>query len=556
MFPQNHYCLSKSFADIESLDMKPNVWNIKEMLNIPATTGGIKLGKGPGTSDYSSLTDSQFLWGSQMWPDNSQGFTQEMSGQSRGSQHTSQEVKEMMVSSSYSSKPFLFGGDGKIQNFTGGKSVGMLDRFEEEKQKSKEKYEREILTNGIRQLQESLENTRETLLNCIDGSNGITRKVLVERMDNFSKTIDGYLNSVKEGITCQFETLQSQTQIEIADREAKSSLAAKELSSNMLNLQQDLEHLKVEQNKEQGMLGKILSQLSTLISIHKPIAGPSSARMIDSEVQTSPGLLDRFCVMSTEKHQESKMMCNRPAIYSGKAVEQNQWPLTTQNRDAHALPVQRQQTAVIEEGSPDASQRLWSSQLESRPSNPLVDAQSTASNEEYGKQCVDRHLMPENPLNRLCNDAMPPLKAPRKRQKALNYRGKKRALVLPQRQPVRKKGATKFSKDSPQNEDLQCEQKDRVPLSSLCDNWQMNNTSVAENHLKLQQQATVAPVSRCVAEQPINPFSLWSEDTDSSQMIVEYKMAEWENVVPEPKASVIVGEGGLWQLFDFTNDSE
>ncbi|KAK7144998.1 hypothetical protein R3I94_011177 [Phoxinus phoxinus] len=539
--------------------MKPNVWNIKEMLNIPATSGGIKPGKGP-TSDYSSLTDSQFLLGSQMWPDNSQGFTQEMSGQSRGSQHTSQEMKEMMVSSSYSSKPFLFGGDGKILNFTGGKSVGMLDRFEEEKRKSKEKYEREILTNGILQLQETLENTRETLLNCIDGSNDSSRKVLAERMDTFSKTIEGYLNSVKEGITCQFETLQSQTQIEMADREAKSSLAAKELSSNMLNLHRDLEHLKVEQSKEQGMLGNILSQLSTLISTHKPIAGPSSARMIDSEVQTSPGLLERFCIMSTEKHQESKMMCNRPVIYSGEAVEQNQCLLTTQktqNRNAHALPVKRQQTAVTEEVSPDASQRLWCTQLvETRPSSLLVDAQSTASIEDQEEQYVDRHLVPEKPLNRLGTDAMPPLKVPRRRQKALNYRGKKRALVLPQRQPVRKKGAMKFSNDSLQNEDLQCEQKDRVPLSSLCDNWKVTNKSVVENHLKLQQQATVAPVSRCVAEQPLNPFSLWSEDTGSSQMMVEYKMAEWESVVPEPKASVKVGEGGLWQLFDITNDSE
>ncbi|XP_067229936.1 interactor of HORMAD1 protein 1 [Chanodichthys erythropterus] len=538
--------------------MKPNVWNIKEMLNIPATSGGIKSGKGPGTSDYSSLTDSQFLLGSQMWPDNSQGFTQEMSGQSRGSQHASQEMKEMTVSSSYSSKPFLFGGDGKILNFTGGKSVGMLDRFEEEKRKAKEKYEREILTNGILQLQESLENTKETLLNSIDGSSDITRKVLVERMDNFSKTIEGYLNTVKEGITCQFETMQSQTQIEMEDREVKSSLAAKELSSNMLNLQRDLEHLKVEQSKEQGMLGKILSQLTTLISIHKPIAGPSSARMIDSEVQTSPGLLDRFCVISTEKHQESMMMCNRPAIYSGKEVEQNQCPLTTQktqNRNAHALPVQKQQTAVTQEVSHDASQRLWCTQLvETTSSSLLVDTQSTASIEEHEKHYVDRHLVPEKTLNRLSTDALPPLKVPRRRQKALNYRGKKRALVLPQRQPVRK-GAVKFSKDSPQNEDFQCEQKDRVPLSSLCDNWKMTNKSVAENHLKLQQQATVAPVSRCVAEQPLNPFSLWSEDTESSQM-VEYKMAEWENVVPEPKASVVVGEGGLWQLFDLTNDSE
>lgn len=84
----------------------------------------------------------------------------------------------------------------------------------------------------------------------------------------------------------------------------------------------------------------------------------------------------------------------------------------------------------------------------------------------------------------------------------------------------------------------------------------MTNKSTAENHLKLQQQATVAPVSMCVAEQPLNPFSLWSEDTDSSQNMMEYKMAEWENVVPVPKTSVIGAEVGLWQLFDFTNDSE
>lgn len=127
-------------------------------------------------------------------------------------------------------------------------------------------------------------------------------------------------------------------------------------------------------------------------------------------------------------------------------------------------------------------------------------------------------------------------------------------MVLPQRQPVRKQGAN-FSKDSQQNEDLQYEQKDRVPLTSLGDNLKLTNKSVAENHLKPQQQATVKPVSRYVAEQPINPFSFWSEDTDSSQMMVEYKMSEWENV-PEPKTSVIEGEGGLWQLFDFTNDSE
>lgn len=37
----------------------------------------------------------------------------------------------------------------------------------------------------------------------------------------FSIAVEGYLNTVKEGITCQFETMQSQTQIEMEDREVK-----------------------------------------------------------------------------------------------------------------------------------------------------------------------------------------------------------------------------------------------------------------------------------------------------------------------------------------------
>ncbi|XP_051568610.1 interactor of HORMAD1 protein 1 isoform X2 [Myxocyprinus asiaticus] len=551
--------------------MKPNVWNIKEILNAPASSGGIKTSKGSGNSDYSSLTDSQILLSSQLWPDNSQSLSQEMSGQSRGSQQTSQEMKDMIVSSNYSSKPFLFGGDGKIPNFIGGKAVGMLDRFEEEKRKAKDKYEMEILTHGILQLQEALKNIRETLLNRIDGSNDMTRKVLVERMDHFSKTIDGYLNKMSEGITCQFETLQSQTQIGMDDRENKISMAVKDLGSNMLNLHRHLEHLKAEQSKEQGMLGEILSQLGTLIAIHNPIAGPSSARMIDSEVQTSPGLLERFSVISDEKHYQSIMLCSRPVSYSGKTAEQDLCPHKTpktQNRNAHIRPVQIQQqlkqTEVTEEFSPGASQRLVGQLIVTRPSSRLVDASSSASIENHGREYADRplvHMEPEKALymrgNRLGThtETLSPQKVLRRRQKAPNFRGKKRALVLPQRQPVRKKGAVKLSKDSQQKKDFQSEQKDRVPLSSLCEHWKMTNKSVADD-LRPQQQASVAPVSWCVAEEPLNPFSMWSQDTNSSQMIVEYKMSEWEEVVPKPKGNIITGEGGLWQLFDFNNDSE
>lgn len=283
------------------------------------------------------------------------------------------------------------------------------------------------------------------------------------------------------------------------------------------------------------MLGEILSQLGTLIAIHNPTAAPSPARMIDSEVQTSPGLLERFCVMSAEKH-EALMLC----------------PLETpkaRNKNAHVLPVQGQQQVK---------------QTEVRSTffktSPLVDAQTLASLENPRKECLDRPLLhkPEKPLHAIENiqrtSGLPPPKVLRRRQKAVNYRGKKRALVLPQRQSARQRGALKL--DSQQNEDPTGEQIDSAPPSDVCDGWKMTNKSVAENRLKPQPQATVAPVSMRGADQPLNPFSMWSQDTNNSQMIVQYKMTKWETVVPEAEVSVTDGEDGLWQLFDLNNDSE
>lgn len=45
------------------------------------------------TSGYSSFTDSQLFFGSQFWPENSQGVSQDMSVSSRNSQQSSQEVR-------------------------------------------------------------------------------------------------------------------------------------------------------------------------------------------------------------------------------------------------------------------------------------------------------------------------------------------------------------------------------------------------------------------------------------------------------------------------------
>ncbi|NXM69144.1 IHO1 protein, partial [Serilophus lunatus] len=53
--------------------MNFNVWNIKEMLSMPAATGPNKGSvRSSAASDYSSLSDSQLLFGSQFCPENTQ----------------------------------------------------------------------------------------------------------------------------------------------------------------------------------------------------------------------------------------------------------------------------------------------------------------------------------------------------------------------------------------------------------------------------------------------------------------------------------------------------
>lgn len=49
------------------------------------------------------------------------------------------QINEVKVSTSYHSKPMLFG-DSKIVNMPGGRAMSILDRFEEEKRKAKEMY--------------------------------------------------------------------------------------------------------------------------------------------------------------------------------------------------------------------------------------------------------------------------------------------------------------------------------------------------------------------------------------------------------------------------------
>ena len=66
------------------------------------TCGGKTINRNGATTGFSSFTDSQIFFGSQFWPENSQGLSQDMSVSSRTSQQSSQEVRGSNISLSLS----------------------------------------------------------------------------------------------------------------------------------------------------------------------------------------------------------------------------------------------------------------------------------------------------------------------------------------------------------------------------------------------------------------------------------------------------------------------
>ncbi|NXC49848.1 IHO1 protein, partial [Penelope pileata] len=86
--------------------MNFNVWNIKEMLSTPTASGPNKFStRSTAPSDYSSLSDSQLLFGSQFCPDNVQSAAPLELGTQLG-QHNSQD-SEPSIFTKYQTKPQL-----------------------------------------------------------------------------------------------------------------------------------------------------------------------------------------------------------------------------------------------------------------------------------------------------------------------------------------------------------------------------------------------------------------------------------------------------------------
>uniref|UniRef100_A0A663ESA0 Interactor of HORMAD1 1 n=1 Tax=Aquila chrysaetos chrysaetos TaxID=223781 RepID=A0A663ESA0_AQUCH len=102
--------------------------------------------------DYSSLSDSQLLFGSQFCPENVQSAAAPLELGTQLGQHNSQDVSlalvhEPSIFTKYQTKPLLFDEDTKEKgslNFGAGRLKSVLENFEVNKNKIKDKYDRYV----------------------------------------------------------------------------------------------------------------------------------------------------------------------------------------------------------------------------------------------------------------------------------------------------------------------------------------------------------------------------------------------------------------------------
>nr|XP_025037358.1 interactor of HORMAD1 protein 1 isoform X2 [Pelodiscus sinensis]XP_025037359.1 interactor of HORMAD1 protein 1 isoform X2 [Pelodiscus sinensis] len=294
--------------------MNFNVWTIKEMFSTPiATRTNKSSSRSSAPSDYSSLSDSQFLFGSQFCPENSQSapVPLELSVQARqqkSSQQNSQD-SEPSIFTKYHTKPQLFGGDEREKgsfNFGVGKLKNILEQFEVNKKTIKEKYDSEVLSTFVSSVKESIQGM-QTCLDRFEETLDSRNKSILDGLEDISKTLHGAAQAHYGAV---LSALADRSHVEQRSLEVERRLTAKDMElsdvkSNLQSLKESLELLTSQQNKQHQNLCEqlnhlplpsILEELQTLISASR---FPRCRK--DNASQTSPDTLQGHCVLGPEE---------------------------------------------------------------------------------------------------------------------------------------------------------------------------------------------------------------------------------------------------------------
>ncbi|XP_015730871.1 interactor of HORMAD1 protein 1 [Coturnix japonica] len=276
--------------------MNLNIWNIKEMLSTPTASGPNKLfSRSSAPSDYSSLSDSQVLFGSQFCPENVQSAAPLELGVQLG-QHNSQD-SEPSIFTKYQAKPQLFDEDTKekgLLSFGAGQGMRVLENFKANKNKIKDKYDREVLSTFISSINDRLQGLQSCLDKFEEEFNSRNKSISVH-LETVSRTLQDALQSHSNVV---LKALEDKSQMERALLEMEGRLAAKDVEisdvkSSVQQLKEGLEslpaqlgdhHLKLCEELHSLKLPSALAELQTFMS-----SARAPPRMVDNSSQTSPG---------------------------------------------------------------------------------------------------------------------------------------------------------------------------------------------------------------------------------------------------------------------------
>ncbi|XP_071900315.1 interactor of HORMAD1 protein 1 isoform X2 [Anas platyrhynchos] len=265
---------------LRAADIKPNKFSVRS--NVP--------------SDYSSLSDSQLLFGSQFCPENVQSAAAPLELGTQLGQHNSQD-SEPSIFTKYQMKPQLFDEDTRekgLLNFCAGRGKSVLENFEVNKNKIKDKYDREVLSTFISSINDRLQGLQACLDKFEEMFNSRNKSILVH-LETISKTLQDALQSHSDLV---LKALADKSQMEQALLEMERRLAAKDMEisdvkCSVQQLKESLEslpaqlsdqHLKLCEELGSLKLPSALAELQTFMS-----SARAPPRMVDDSSQTSPG---------------------------------------------------------------------------------------------------------------------------------------------------------------------------------------------------------------------------------------------------------------------------
>ncbi|XP_007425436.2 interactor of HORMAD1 protein 1 [Python bivittatus] len=323
--------------------MNLNLWNTKDIFMTPTKMGSHKSsGWNSAPSDHNSMSDSQFLFGSQFCPENSQCASApvELSIQQRqdkSSQQNSQE-NELSIFAKYQSKPQLFGREEKENvslNNLAGRFKGVLEQFEQNKKKIKEKYDNDILNafilntkESLQRLQSSFNMLEETLKSILNDLGNVSKTMQETSQSHYGLLLNALGEKNEMGqILLGMEKRLQEKDTEISD--LKSSLQLLKDSLEQLTVQQNKQHMKLCEQLDPMRLSKILNDLQAFIS-----APREPHHLKDSVSQTSLDML--LNQLSYSSHLDVLNISPRNKDISNKAASESKENFHTEQR-SHIL---------------------------------------------------------------------------------------------------------------------------------------------------------------------------------------------------------------------------